>query len=105
MQAIGAQSLEHVDHVLHPGRQRSTRSFRDKPVALRTLLNQSDRALILERLRQLTPEARATWGTLGATVLSCDRIRFSWAATDPAFGSGSRELVRVLPRAEGVVCP
>ena len=48
---------------------------------------------------------RATWGTLGVTVLSCDRIRFSWAATDPAFGSGSRELVRVLPRAEGVVCP
>lgn len=48
---------------------------------------------------------RMTWGTLGVDILSCDRIRFRWASVDPLFGSGSRELIRVVPRSHGVACP
>lgn len=48
---------------------------------------------------------RPVWGTLGVEILTCDRIRFSWQALDPAYGSGNRELVRVVPRGDGVVCP
>ena len=79
-------------------------------MALRTLLNQSDRALILERLRQLTPEARATWGTLDAPRMLChvaDQLRVALGdrPTRPVHTWASRTLLKFLVVNTGIKPP
>ena len=69
--------------------------------AVATLLNSSDRALILERLRRVRPDARAAWGSLDAPRMLCHvadqmRVALGDIPTKPVHSFLSRTLVKSL---------
>ena len=79
-------------------------------MALQTLLSPDDRALILERLRRLTPEARAAWGTLDAPRMLCHvadqlRVALGEAPTVPVHTLASRTLLKLLVVNTGIKPP
>ena len=79
-------------------------------MALQTLLSPEDRALILERLRRLTPEARAAWGTLDAPRMLCHvadqlRVALGDVPTVPVHTLASRTLLKLLVVNTGIKPP
>jgi len=70
-------------------------------MAIRTLLNEQDRTLILERLRRVAPEARPAWGTLDAPRMLChvaDQLRVALGdiPAEPVHSLMSRTLLKFL---------
>ncbi len=79
-------------------------------MALRTLLAEEDRALILERLRRLTPDAQAAWGTLNAPRMLCHvadqlRVALGDVPTAPAHTLASRTFLKFLVVNTGIRPP
>jgi hypothetical protein len=70
-------------------------------VNIGTLLNNSDRALILDRLRRVRPETKPAWGSLDAPRMLCHvadqlRVAVGDVPTRPTHSLLSRTLVKAL---------
>jgi len=77
---------------------------------IRTMLNPSDRALILERLRRVRPESKPAWGQLDAPRMLCHvadqmRVALGDIATKPTHSFLSRTLVKSIVVYTGVKPP
>src|SRR5262245_12124546 len=74
---------------------------RETCVSVRTLLNRSDRDSILERLRRVRPESRASWGALDAPRMLCHiadqlRVALGDVPSEPTHSFVSRTLVKSI---------
>jgi len=70
-------------------------------VSIGTLMNASDRVVILERLRRVRPETRASWGSLDAPRMLCHvadqmRVALGDVPTKPTHSFLSRTLVKTI---------
>lgn len=72
-----------------------------EPVMLRTLLNDEDRALILQRLQRVRSDAKPGWGSLDAPRMRCHvadqmRVALGDVTSKPVHAFASRTLVKFL---------
>ena len=79
-------------------------------MSIGTLMNSSDRALILERLRRVRPETRPAWGSLDAPRMLCHvadqmRVALGDVPTKPTHSFLSRTLVKSIVVNTGVKPP
>jgi hypothetical protein len=70
-------------------------------MATRTFLNDQDRALILQRLQRVRPDARPAWGTLDAPRMLCHvadqmRVALGDAPCRPVHSFATRTLLKFL---------
>lgn len=75
-----------------------------------TLLNASDRTLILERLRRVGPESKPAWGSLDAPRMVCHlsdqmRVALGDVPSKPVHSFLTRTLVKTLVVNTGVKPP
>lgn len=79
-------------------------------MAVRTLLDNEDRSLILERLQRVRPDAKAAWGNLDAPRMLCHvadqmRVALGDVPTEPVHTFASRTLVKFLVVNTGLPAP
>ena len=70
-------------------------------MAIPTLLEEQERSLLLERLRQVRPDAKAAWGSLDAPRMLChvaDQLRVALGdiPTKPVHTLATRTLLKFL---------
>ncbi len=79
-------------------------------MAIRTLLNNTDRTELLERLRRVRPDAKAGWGSLDARRMLCHaadqmRVALGDLPSKPVHSLLSRTLVKFLVVNTGIKPP
>ena len=68
---------------------------------IRTLLNDEDRSLLIQRLRRVRPDAKPAWGTLNAPRMLCHvadqmRVALGDLPAKPVHTFASRTLIKAL---------